>query len=538
MPILNWLNKDEAVRAAQNVPYRLLEGVPELSHGDPEADNMLIQGDNLEALKALLPLYAGKVKCIYIDPPFNTQQAFDDYDDNLEHSTWLSLIYPRLELLHELLSEDGTIFIHIDDNELAYLITIADEIVGRKNQVAIATFKQGAATGHKAINPGMVNTTNFVLVYAKNKSEWKPHRLFTGRERDKRYNQFLENPEEHYSQWKLVPLSSAFCKAEGKKMNELKRELGPQLLEEKLNEFVITHAKQVIQSVRPDYSSVSEAAQKIIDESLANPAKVFFLERDGYSDMYFKGGQRWIFYTGKLKEIDGSLVAGEPLTTLWDDLLSNNLHKEGDVKFPKSKKPEALIKRVLDMCTDSGDIVLDSFLGSGTTAAVAHKMGRRYIGIEMGEHAVTHCSPRLKKVVEGEQGGISKAVSWQGGGGFRFYRLGEPVFDEYGAIQPEIRFPTLAAYIWYLETRQPMTGEGDSPLLGVHNGTAYYLLYNGILGDRRPQGGNVLTGPVLESLPAHDGPKVIYGETTRFGKARLDAEQITFKQIPYDVRMR
>lgn len=184
-------------------------------------------------------------------------------------------------------------------------------------------------------------------------------------------------------------------------------------------------------------------------------------------------------------------------------------------------------------------------------------MKRRYIGIEMGDHAETHCQPRLKKVVDGEQGGISKSVEWQGGGGFHFYRLGPTVFDEFGAIRPDIRFAELAAHVWYLETHTPHPlpegeGEGEgylpkgggakkktlSPLLGVHNGTAYYLLYNGILGDRRPQGGNVLTGLVLAELPQHDGPKVIYGESSRLGAARLQSEGITFKQIPYDVRTR
>lgn len=154
----------------------------------------------------------------------------------------------------------------------------------------------------------------------------------------------------------------------------------------------------------------------------------------------------------------------------------------------------------------------------------------------MGEHAVTHCQPRLQKVVDGEQGGISKAVEWQGGGGFKFYRLGETVFDEFGLINPDINFAALASHLWYMETRQPLSEKADSPLLGVYKGTAYYLLYNGILGDKRPQGGNVLTGPVLESLPHFDGPKVIYGESTRFGEERLVTEQIVFKQIPYDIK--
>lgn len=169
-------------------------------------------------------------------------------------------------------------------------------------------------------------------------------------------------------------------------------------------------------------------------------------------------------------------------------------------------------------------------------------MGRRYIGIEMGEHARTHCVPRLQKVIAGEQGGISETVNWQGGGGFRFYTLGEPVFDADGAINPAVRFAPLAAYLWHFETRQPAAQTFDSPLLGVHEGTAIYLLYNGILGDKRPEGGNVLTSAVLkhlESLHPHSGPRIVYGECTRLlSQARLQEAGVTFKQIPYDIKAR
>ena len=190
--------------------------------------------------------------------------------------------------------------------------------------------------------------------------------------------------------------------------------------------------------------------------------------------------------------------------------------------------------------------MLDSFLGSGTTAAVAHKMGRRYIGIEMGEHAVTHCAPRLKKVVEGEQGGISKSVGWRGGGGFRFYRLGPPVFDAGGRIRQDIDFPLLAAHLWFGETNQPWDGDGASPLLGLHNGCAYALLYNGILGDRRANGGNVLTRATLAAIrkdivreqPAFDGSLTVYGERSRLTPATLERERVVFKQMPYDVKAR
>ncbi len=209
-------------------------------------------------------------------------------------------------------------------------------------------------------------------------------------------------------------------------------------------------------------------------------------------------------------------------------------------------KPERLIERILHIATNPGDLVLDSFLGSGTSAAVAHKMGRRYIGIEMGEHAVTHCAPRLQKVIDGEQGGISKSVGWQGGGGFRFYRLGSPVFDEDGHICRDIKFPILAAHVWFSETAAPWGGNPGTPFLGIQVGRAYALLYNGVLGDKRVNGGNVLTRATLcvireeiaNTDPGFDGPLTVYGERTALGDVSCKREQIIFKQTPYDVKAR
>jgi adenine-specific DNA-methyltransferase len=228
---------------------------------------------------------------------------------------------------------------------------------------------------------------------------------------------------------------------------------------------------------------------------------------------------------------------------LWQDVGHNQDAKREVMKLnPTSPfstpKPEKLIHRIIHIASDENDLILDSFLGSATTAAVAQKMNRRYIGIEIGDHAQTHCQPRLQKVVDGEQGGISKSLEWTGGGGFRFCKLGQTVFDEFGCLNPEIKFPTLAAHIWYLETKTTMSKKKRSPYLGTHNNTAYYLLYNGILGDRRPDGGNVLTTNILNSLPKideHEGKIVIYGESSRLGEARLSRANITFKQIPYDV---
>ncbi|WP_156254721.1 site-specific DNA-methyltransferase [Sandarakinorhabdus oryzae] len=431
---LTWVGKENRPR----LEPRILREIPERSYhaaarvSDNDIfDNILIHGDNLLALKALEADFAGQVKCVYIDPPFNTQQAFDHYEDGLEHSLWLALIRDRLEIIHRLMAPDGTLFIHIDDNELAYLTVLTDEIFGRRNRINIATFKQGSATGHKSINPGLVSTSNFILIYAKDKSVWKPNRVFTARfERDKRYGQFIENVAEPFAEWRFCTLMRAFSDAKGIPEKAVKKALGDDF-ETEMTAFVHANAEAVIQLARPDYNAVSSAAREMIDASKSAPREVFKLERPNLSDMYFIGGQRILFYADKLKLVDGQYVAGEPLTSIWDDILSNNLHNEGGVDFPKGKKPEALIKRCLDLSTNPGDWVLDSFGGSGTTGAAAHKMGRRWIMVELRDQAHTHILPRLQKVINGsDQGGISKAVDWKGGGGFRYYELAPSLLEK------------------------------------------------------------------------------------------------------------
>ena len=429
---LTWLGKETQLKLE---PRILMEDSEKSYHAKHRVtdkdifDNRLIFGDNLLALKALEAEFAGKVKCIYIDPPFNTQQAFEFYEDGIEHSLWLTLLRDRLDILRNLLHEDGAIFIHIDDNELGYLIAIADEIFQRRNRVSIITFKQGSATGHKSINPGCITNTNFILWYCKSRERWNPNRIFTSRSRNDRYNQFIYNRSQHYSNWEIVPLSMAFARSLGVESRKLKK-IFPDF-EERINEFVHSNADAVAQLARPNYDGVSKDAKQLIDISKKEPDKVFYLQRENYSDMYFKRGERIIFYSDTLKEIDGKLLPGEPLTTLWDDIPSHNLHNEGGVEFPKGKKPEALIKRCLELVSSPGDLVLDSFAGSGTTGAVAQKMGRRWIMVELGEHCHTHIITRLKKVIDGEDpGGITKAVKWKGGGGFRYYSLAPSLLEK------------------------------------------------------------------------------------------------------------
>lgn len=518
MPILSWLTRDDDVRAAQRVPYRLLEEVPALSAGDPASSNMLIQGDNLDALKALLPFYAGQVKCIYIDPPYNTRSAFEHYDDNLEHTQWLAMMWPRLELLRELLAEDGSIWVSIDDNEGHYLKVIMDEVFGRKNFVANVIWEKSDSP--KMDSAYFSSRHDHILVYANQITKFKLSRL--SEDTPAHYDRKLPDGRAYY----LKPL-----RAMGN--SEDTREARPSMY------FALMAPNG--EKIFPRKPDGTDGRWRWGPEKVKN---------DAHRIEWVKGRDGWVPY---YQIIDENRLGRPPETILPHNLVGSNRTAKAEIKALSgaeitftTPKPEGLVEYILNTSTNPGDLVLDSFLGSGTTAAVAHKMGRRYIGIEMGEHAVTHCAPRLEKVIAGEQGGISQAVGWQGGGGFRFYRLGPPVFDEDGHIRADIRFSVLAAHIWFSEAATPWTATSGTPLLGFHDGRAFALLYNGILGDKRPDGGNVLTRATLALIraaiaqqdPDFAGPLTVYGEQSRISPPVLAREQVTFKQTPYDVKAR
>ena len=527
MPTLHWLTRDEDIRAASRVPYRLLEEGRDLSAGEADSGNTLIQGDNLEALKALLPFYAGQVKCIYIDPPYNTRSAFEHFDDNLEHTQWLAMMWPRLELLREFLAEDGSMWVQLDNSEAHYARVVLDEILGRNNFVADVTWQKSYAVRS---NAEFVSTsTEHIFWYCIDRRRYTPNKLPRSTVQTARFSNSDNDPR---GPWQSITFTLSLTSgARGR-------------------QFAHTGES-------PNLYKIASPSGTIFDPP---PGRCWARSESEFKSLDSDGRIWWGPNQDRVPRLKMFLHEAEKgimPTSLWASGGEFGFNQDGirelrklGISFP-TPKPERLIQRILQIATNPGDLVLDSFLGSGTTAAVAHKMGRRWIGIEMGEHAVTHCVPRLNKVIEGEQGGISKSVGWQGGGGFRFYRLGPPVFDAEGRIRRDIRFPVLAAHVWFSETDRAWNGSDGSPFLGLYDGRAYGLLYNGILGDKRPGGGNVLTRATLGAIrekvaQVHPGfvrdnpnyPLTVYAEQSRLTPLTLERAAITFKQTPYDIKAR
>jgi len=516
MPTLNWLAREKDIKAAANAEYRLLVEDEKYSCGDFDSENLIVQGDNLEALKALLPFYAGQVKCIYIDPPYNTGYAFEHYDDNMEHTLWLSMMYPRLELLKQFMKEDGSLWVSIDDDEQSYLKIICDEIFGRNNFIASCIWHKKHTRSNDA--RWFSDNHDYILVYAKSKEIWRPNLLPRADDDEKGYTNPDNDPR---GVWASSP-----CHA--KTPNE--KDIYP----------IFTPSGR---KVMPPAGTSWRFSEKRMKELLSEN-RIWF-GTNGNNVPRFK---RF------LTDVKDGFVP----TTLWfRDEVGDNQEAKTEVKLLNPEdvfttpKPERLIQRIITLATNPSDLVLDSFLGSGTTAAVAHKMGRRYIGIEMGEQAKTHCAVRLKKVIDGEQGGISKALEWKGGGGFRFFTLGDAVFDKDRRIKEDISFENLAAHIYFTETKKPMTKcKNDSTFLGIHEDTAYALLYNGILGDKKVDSGNVLTYKTLNHImndidatakknkaKLDYNQLVIYGEASRLTRVRLEDNNIIFKQTPYGIKV-
>lgn len=419
---LTWIGKYDERKPLE--PRILIEnkdysyGEPEtgtLPNGKPWNGNMLIHGDNLLALKALEQDYAGQVKCVYIDPPYNTGSAFEQYDDGVEHSIWLSLMRDRLEVIYNLLSKDGSLWISLDDNEQAYCKVLCDEIFGRNNFVANVIWEKKFSPSNDA--KWLSDSHDFILVYAKVKEFWRPNLLPRTEEMNSRY----KNPDND----SRGPWTSGDCS-------------------------VKTY------SASCDYPITTPSGR------IVNPPAGYCwrFSKEKFEEL-IKDNRIWFGVDGnnvpRVKRFLSDVKEGITSMTIWKYTeVGHNQDAKKEVKLFNSQsvfatpKPERLIERILTLGSNPGDLVLDSFLGSGTTAAVAQKMGRRYIGIELGNHAYTHCVPRLKMVTDGtDQGGISKVQNWKGGSGFKFYELAPSLLkkDKFGnlVINKEYNADMLAA---------------------------------------------------------------------------------------------
>ncbi len=539
MPTLDWIGKQAVVNHHQEVPFHLLRDVPELGCGLADAGNLIVEGDNLTALKALLPYYAGQVKCIYIDPPYNTGNEGWVYNDNVNspeikawlgkvvgkeaedlsrHDKWLCMMYPRLKLLREFLREDGSIFISLDDNEIHSLRFIMDEVFGRHNFVATVIWEKIFSTKNSARH--FSESHDFVVVYAKHGNAWTPNLVPRGEEQDARYKNPDDDPR---GPWTSGDCSARNFYSEG-------------------TYSITCPSGRVINGPPPGmYWRFSKTKFQQLDAD--------------HRIWWGKGGDN----VPRLKRFLSEVKTGLVPDTLWPhsevghtqeakkELVSVMDFEDSNSVFI-TPKPSRLIERVLQVASNPGDLVMDSFAGSGTTghavlklnAAAPDKPSRRFILAEIDPKiARPVTAERVKRIVSGYMNAKGEAVAGLGGG-FRFVQLGEPLFDAAGKIRPTVRFRDLARHVFFTETGTPLPHDApcDKPLLGVAHGVGVYLLYNGILKDKSPDGGNVLTQPILDTLPPHDGPRVIYGTACRIGPQRLKALGIVFKQTPYAIKVR
>jgi adenine-specific DNA-methyltransferase len=567
MPTLDWIGKEAVVKHHTEIPFRLLEPVPSLSCGGNESGNLIVQGDNLHALKALLPRYAGQVKCVYIDPPYNTGQddrgddgqrtgwVYNDRvgspeikawlgkvvgpeaEDMCRHDKWLCMMYPRLRLLRDFLREDGVLFASIDDIEVASLRLLLDEIFGINNRVGVIVWKN--ATDN---NPTQIASEHeYVMCYAKDKrklpSEWKATTIEVKArllEVGDRFVEGFKNQDSRqaaYTDWYRANRSQLWPFEDYKFIDDGGIYTGMRAVHNPGKEgyrYDVPHpiTGRPCQQPLMGYRFPPETMQRLLDEKriIFGSDETKLVELKVYAKDYRAK-------LSSLFELDGRVGTNEIKTIFPDD--------RRPFDFPK---PTELIEELISFTTTDDDLILDSFGGSGTTGHAVLKLNkadgkkRRFILVEMKAHIARGITAeRIRRVA---QGYVSKGHRFAGlGGGFQFCQLSaEPLFDAEGKIHNDVGYAQLAEFVWFAETGIGLPPENrdkvDYPLLGVHEGRAIYLLYNGILKDRSASGGNVLTGPVFDLLPKFAGPKVIYGAANRMG-GRAVRDGITFKQTPY-----
>ncbi len=535
MPTLNWIGKDAVVNHHHQVPFHLLKDVPDLACGEPGDGNLIVQGDNLVALKALLPYYAGQVKCIYIDPPYNTGNEGWAYNDNVNsplmrdwlgkvvgkegetldrHDRWLCMMYPRLALLRQFLREDGAIFISLDDNEIGPLRLVMDEAFGAQNFATTFIWEKRTTRENRRV---FSFSHDFVLCYAKSLYAFEKVRgtLPLSEEVRGRYDNPDDDPR---GPWQSISLNAQAGHGTPAQFYA-----------------IVTPGGRRLDPPKGRCWSVTERRLK----ELIADSRVWF----GVS------GNN----APRLKKFLSETTKGLTPHTLWraDEVGTTDSATKlllqifgGEAKFDSPKPPE-LIERVLRIATQPGDLVLDSFAGSGTTGQAVLQLNkqdggrRRFILVEMEQKiAQDVTSERVRRVVSGYANTEGEKIEGLGGG-FRYCELGDPLFDERGKIRETVSFADLARHVYFTETGEPLPrGRATkSPFLGECRGVGIYLLYNGILGDKSTRGGNILTRSVLAQLPKFDGQKVIYCAGCLLGKDRLQAERIVIRQTPYEIKV-
>ena len=386
-------------------------------------ENLIIKGNNLLALHSLKSQFTGKVKLIYIDPPYNTGSDEFKYNDNFNHSAWLTFMKNRLEEAKKLLRDDGGIYIHIDHHQISYLNVLMDNIFKKENKVQLISVKTASPAGFKTVNPGPIDVTEYILFYTKKKSSFKFKKGFVPVGYNKNYNLFL-NKADNVEEWSFTPIKSKVLSELGfENEKEAKDKYGylwKSIYGVLLENFAYKNAENIV-SIR-DPHKPTKTVQELMDLSKEKEVVIEY-KRDDSSSMFLYKGGALAFYSNKMKNIDGKQEITELLTDFWNHISWAGIANEGGVKLKNGKKPEKLLKQIIELATEEGDIVLDYHLGSGTTCAVAHKMGRQYIGIEQLDYGENDSVIRLQNVINGDQTGISKAVKWQGGRDFLYCEL-------------------------------------------------------------------------------------------------------------------
>lgn len=444
-----WVNRDD-IRVKEARPLVFQKGYKAVKNDNDEyevkilsseqetndIENLIIKGDNLLALNTLKKHFdnlpdSEKIKCIYIDPPYNTGKAFTHYDDNLEVSTWLTLMRDRIKVLRELLKNDGILYVQLDEKFIFHLKVMLDDVFGKENYVNFFTVKTSDPSGFKTVNPSPYDSAEYILMYAKSKSEYNYETLYVPSEHDFGYNKYIKNIDDEYTNWEVVGLNQFIAEEQGfENTRKAKKELGAVVFNTLVSEFAMKNSKSVYQGTAIGNDAGSDMI-KLRNDSKKDKDRFIKLIRDNGKIEYAYNGRQVYFYSNKIKNINGVDTPTKQLTNIWSDIPYNGISGEGNVNFTESKKPERLIKRLFDIANVSkGDYVLDSFSGSGTTVAVANKMNAKYIGVEIGDHCDTLILPRLLDVLSNKDlGGITSDVNWLGGGSFKYYHLGESIIS-------------------------------------------------------------------------------------------------------------